>query len=106
VEQAARSRFLDLLGDSIQAMLDHDGGQYTGALDVRVQVRDGDPWAAFVRFDREGATDGEGQAAHLDGPGPAHEAQGLGLRRDREREAGPRVPCRVFKIPGRLRSRL
>jgi hypothetical protein len=53
MEQATRSRFLDLLGESIQVLLDHE--QPTGAVNVRLHVRDGEPWAASVALDaREG----------------------------------------------------
>ncbi len=54
MEQATRSSFLDLVGDSIQALLDYYK-QPSGAVNVKLFVRDGEPWAAAIGLDkREG----------------------------------------------------
>ena len=42
--------FLELLGDSLQERL-HDHKARTGVLSARIHVRDGEPWAVYVRFD-------------------------------------------------------
>jgi hypothetical protein len=51
-----------------------------------------------VNINDKEANHGEGQAANLDSPGPAHEAQSLGLRDGRRgREADPRLPLRLVE---------
>ena len=46
--EATRSRFLDLLGESLQVLLDYQGPQFTGALSVHINVRDGEPESVTV----------------------------------------------------------
>jgi hypothetical protein len=54
MEQATRSRFLDLVAEGVQALLDYEGPQFTGGLCVHVNVRDGVPDSATVGAQREG----------------------------------------------------
>jgi hypothetical protein len=42
MENADGTRFLELRSESLSALLDHDGDEYTSAVEVRVQVRGGD----------------------------------------------------------------
>jgi hypothetical protein len=45
------ARFLELLGDSLRERL-HDHDARTGVLNARIHIRDGEPWAVSIRFDK------------------------------------------------------
>jgi hypothetical protein len=44
--QSVRAEFFRLLGESVQALLEVE--QPTGAVHVKILIRDGEPWAASV----------------------------------------------------------
>ncbi len=48
-QQTQRAEFLKLLGESLGALLDYHGPQFTGALSVHVRVHDGLPYATVGR---------------------------------------------------------